>query len=521
MEERNFENLDIKPQLKRALDDMGFVTATPIQAKTLEAILSGKDVIGQAQTGSGKTAAFAIPCIEKTNAQDDSLQSVILAPTRELAIQICEEFRKILKYTDDIKVLPVYGGQPIVKQISALRRGVQIVVGTPGRVIDHIKRHTLKMQNVKYVVLDEADEMLNMGFREDIEKILVKIPQEHQTLLFSATMPKPIVDITHKYQKDPLHIKADSGSKVSVPKIDQKYIELKEKTKDEAVCRLLEYHMPELAIVFCNMKKRVDSVVEMLLAKGYAADGLHGDMDQLQRDSVMKKFRSGTINILVATDIAARGIDVDNVELVINHDLPLEAEYYVHRIGRTGRAGKSGIAYSLVTGKEKERLKSITALTGQKIKVVPLPSFTDITDAKTKSLIGEVKEVIKDGRLDKYITAAEKLEKEGWDMKELAAALLKLNLYDPDIDEYEDDINKGEKIRTLYIDAGKKDGIRVKDIIGALAGESGIQGSVIGDVELHDTYTLVEIPKKYIKDVLKGMKGKKIKKKTVKVSVSK
>lgn len=514
-----FDGLEISPRLKRAIDDMGFTDMTPIQEKTIEAILSGRDVIGQAKTGSGKTVAFALPCVEKTDPFDDSLQAVILAPTRELAMQICGEIRKLLKYTDDIKVLPVYGGQPIIKQIAALKKGVQIVVGTPGRVLDHIKRHTLKMKNVSYVVLDEADEMLNMGFREDMEKILKKLPEEHQTLLFSATMPQPIIDITYKYQNDPLHIKAESGSKTAMPDIGQYYVEIKEKTKTEAVCRLMDYCTPDLAMVFCNTKKRVDAVTDALCARGYAADGLHGDMDQLQRDSVMKKFRSGNINILVATDVAARGIDVENVGLVINYDIPLEAEYYVHRIGRTGRAGKSGAAYSFSSGKDKERLKNIEAYTKKKIKLTALPSFADISNEKTNRLAAEIKKMTAEGGLEKYAETADALERSGISMRGIAAALLKMELYDPDTDMYED--GDGGDIRTLYIDAGRKDGIRIKDIIGALAGESGVQGSVIGDVDMHETYTLVDIPKKYVKDILKGMKGKKIKKKSVKVSVSK
>ncbi len=513
-----FDELPISEKLKRAARDMGFEEATPIQAKTIEAILSGRDLIGQAKTGSGKTAAFALPCIEKIDTDDDSLQAVILAPTRELAVQICGEIRKLLKYTDDIKVLAVYGGQPITEQIRALKKGVNIVVGTPGRVIDHIKRHTLKPGNVSYVVLDEADEMLNMGFREDIEKILKKIPEERQTLLFSATMPKAIKEIVHKYQKDPIHIKAEDEN-AAMPDIKQNYIEMKEKTKPEALCRILEYYEPHLAIVFCNTKKRVDDVAEKLKARGFAAEGLHGDMEQPKRDKVMKKFRTGRVNVLAATDVAARGIDVENVELVINYDLPQEPEFYVHRVGRTGRAGKSGIAVSFVAGKEKERLKSIVGLTKKKIKPMPLPSGEDIFNGKIKRLIQNAQNETKQN-IEKYVEIVEKLGRESIDPVLLAAGLIKLNMGQSGIEDAVD-IDEGPELRTVYIDAGSRDGVRIKDIVGALAGECGIQGSVIGDISVEGDYTLAEIPKKYVRDVLKGMKGKKIKKKSVTVSLVK
>ncbi len=515
-----FEELDILSSLKRAVADMGLEEMTPIQAKTIDTILSGRDVSGQAKTGSGKTLAFALPCIENINPDDGSLQAVILAPTRELALQICGVMRKLLKYTDDIKVLPIYGGQPIMKQISALRKGIQIVVGTPGRILDHIKRHTLKMQNVHYVVLDEADEMLNMGFREDIEKILAKIPKEHRMLLFSATMPRPIMDIVHKYQNDPIHIKAESESRAALPDIKQYYVEIKERTKNEAVCRLIDFYEPKLAMVFCNTKRRVDALTEFLGTRGYKTGGIHGDMDQSQRDNVMRMFRNGSINILVATDIAARGLDIENVEVVINYDIPTETEFYIHRIGRTGRAGKSGIAYSFVSGKEKEKIKEISAYIKKNIALTALPSFTDISNEKANRLLKEASAFIKAGGMDRYIKIAEDFENKGGNVKLLAAALLKMRLYDPDIDEF-DTGKSGDKIGVIHIDAGSGNGIRIRDVIGAIAGECGISGNDIGSVEVHDSYTLVEVPKKYVVNVLKGMKNKKIRKISVKVSVCK
>ena len=513
-----FDELPVSAQLKRAAADMGFTEAMSIQAKTIEAILEGRDVIGQAKTGSGKTAAFALPCIEKINTNRDELQAVILAPTRELAMQICGEIRRLLKYTDNIKVLAVYGGQPITEQIRALKKGVNIIVGTPGRVIDHIKRHTLKMGNVSYVVLDEADEMLNMGFREDIEKILKKIPEERQTLLFSATMPKAILDIADKYLNDPVHIRAEEEP-AALPDIKQNYIEMKEKTKPEALCRMLEYYGSELSMVFCNTKKRVDNVHEALKARGFSAEALHGDMEQPKRDKVMKKFRIRRVNILVATDVAARGIDVEDVGLVINYDLPQEPEFYVHRIGRTGRAGKSGIAVSFAAGKEKERLKSITALTKKKIKPMPLPSYEDIFNEKIKRLIQNAQNETRQG-IEKYLNVVEDIGNNTMTPSLLAAGLIKMMVKNADTDDV-GDIDEGPDIRTVYINAGSRDGVRIKDVVGALAGECGIQGSVIGDISVEGDHTLAEIPQKYVRDVLKGMKGKKIKKKSVTVSLVK
>ena len=515
MENIRFEDLAVSPQLKRAAADMGFEFATPIQAKTIDAILDGKDVIGQAKTGSGKMAAFALPCIERIDPDDDSLQAVILSPTRELAMQICTEIRKLLKYTDNIKTAAVYGGQPIIEQIKVLRKGVQIVVGTPGRVIDHIKRHTLKMQNVGYVVLDEADEMLNMGFREDMEKILKKIPGDRQTLLFSATMPKAIKDIAQSYLNDPVHIKAEE-EKTAMPDIAQFYTEIKEKTKPEALCRMLEYYSPALAMVFCNTKKRVEEVTDMLKSRGFSAAGLHGDMDQPKRDKVMKKFRTGRANILVATDVAARGLDIENVELVLNYDVPLEEEYYVHRVGRTGRAGRTGTAVSLVAGKEVNRMRAIAGYTKKKIKLMPLPSYSDIADNRIKKTVEAAKEM-SHTELGKYLETVEKLAQNEMSPVLLAAALLKMAAGTDGEDT--EILSGGPEVRVIYIDAGSRDGIRIKDVLGAIAGECGIQGSVIGDIEVLEDHTLVEIPRKYVRDVLKGMKGKKIKKKSARMSL--
>ena len=364
--------MNISNEICRAVLDMGFEEATPIQSQAIPVILEGKDIIGQSQTGTGKTAAFGIPLLERINPEDRRLQALILCPTRELAIQVSEEFRKLLKYKDNIRVLPIYGGQPIDRQIAALRKGTQVVIGTPGRVMDHMRRRTIKAETVQMMVLDEADEMLDMGFREDIETILVKIPEEHQTLLFSATLSPEILDITKRFQKNPEFIKI-VRKELTVPNIEQYYFDVKEKTKLDALCRIIDVYDPKLAMVFCNTKKRVDDLVEMLQGRGYFAEGLHGDLKQAQRDKVMQKFRNGTIEILVATDVAARGIDVDDIDVVFNYDVPQDEEYYVHRIGRTARANNDGVALTFVNEKEQTNFKNIENFLEKEIYKIPVP----------------------------------------------------------------------------------------------------------------------------------------------------
>ena len=350
METVRFDELDLNPKILRAIREMGFEEATPIQSKAIPVGLEGVDLIGQAQTGTGKTAAFGIPLLMKVDSHNKRTQSIVLCPTRELAIQVAEEVRTLAKYMSGVKVLPVYGGQDITKQIRSLKGGAQIIIGTPGRVMDHLRRRTIKCDEVNTIVLDEADEMLNMGFREDIETVLEYIPEERQTMLFSATMPKPILEITKKYQSDAVTIKV-TKKELTVPNIEQYYYDVKRKDKVEVLSRLLDVYAPKLSLVFCNTKRMVDELTSALQGRGYFAEGLHGDMKQSQRDRVMNRFRNGKTEILVATDVAARGIDVDDVEAVFNYDLPQDDEYYVHRIGRTGRAGRTGRSFTFVDRK--------------------------------------------------------------------------------------------------------------------------------------------------------------------------
>ena len=531
MEHLRFEDMNLSKEICQAVLDMGFEEATPIQSQAISIIMDGKDVIGQSQTGTGKTAAFGIPCLERIDPNDRRLQAMILCPTRELAIQVSEEFRKLLKYKDNIRVLPIYGGQPIDRQILALKKGAQVVIGTPGRVMDHMRRRTIKPETVQMMILDEADEMLDMGFREDIETILVKIPEDHQTLLFSATMSPEILDITNRFQRDPEFIKI-VRKELTVPSIEQYYFDVKEKTKLDALTRMIDVYDPKLSMVFCNTKKRVDDLVELLQGRGYFAEGLHGDLKQPQRDKVMQKFRNGTIEILVATDVAARGIDVDDIDIVFNYDIPQDEEYYVHRIGRTGRAGKTGKAFTFCVGKEIYKLRDIMRYTKTKITQQKLPTLSDIEEMKTNIFLEKIKGIIDEGHLTKYIHLVDRLMDEDYTSIDIAAALLKNHLADLHADDIDamDDINfdgtefyggEGERMVRLFINAGKKNKIRTKDIVGAIANEAGVPGKTLGAIDLYDDYTFVDVPSEFVRDILHGMKNAKIKGKKVHIEIAK
>jgi ATP-dependent RNA helicase DeaD len=420
-----FKELNLSKEIEKAIEDMGFEETTTIQAQSIPYMLEGRDVIGQAPTGTGKTAAFGITALERIDPKSKGLQAVILCPTRELAIQVAGELKKISKYKTGIEILPIYGGQPIDRQIKALKKGVQIITGTPGRVMDHLNRRTLKMEGVKIIILDEADEMLDMGFRENIETIMKKIPEQRQTIFFSATMPKAILDLTKKYQNNPQFIKL-VHKEVTVPNVEQFYLEVKQQAKTEALARLIDYYDLKLSLVFCNTKKRVDELVEDLKIRGYLADGLHGDMQQKQRDVVMSKFRRRDIEVLVATDVAARGIDVGDLEAVFNYDIPTDDEYYVHRIGRTARAGKAGLAFTFVIGKEVYRIKEIQKFTKTKIIAKRIPSVSDVEEVRTNLILENVKDVIDAGHLGEYNNLVEKLIQEEYTSLDVAAALLKI-----------------------------------------------------------------------------------------------
>ncbi len=427
MENSEFKDLKLSKEIQKAITDMGFEEATPIQSYSIPYMLEGKDVIGQAQTGTGKTAAFGIAALERVDPQNRGVQAVILCPTRELAIQVSEELKKLSKYKRGIDILPVYGGQPIDRQIRALKKGVQIIIGTPGRVMDHMERRTLRLDGVKMIVLDEADEMLDMGFREDIETIMKKIPKERQTILFSATMSRAILDLTKKYQTKPQMIKLEH-KEMTVPEVEQFYYEVKSQAKPEVLSRLIDINDIKLSLVFCNTKRRVDELVDTLKSRGYLVDGLHGDLQQRQRDIVMSKFRKKEIEILVATDVAARGIDVGDIEAVFNYDIPADDENYVHRIGRTARAGRTGRAISFVTGKEVYRIRQIQQFTKSRIMAQKVPSVSDIEEIKTNLILEKVKGIVDAGHLGEYNNLVEKLIQEDYTSLDVAAALLKMQM---------------------------------------------------------------------------------------------
>ena len=510
-----FEEMCLDTRIMRAIAEMGFEQPSPIQAQSIPIAVEGKDMIGQARTGTGKTASFGIPMLQRINPKDKNLQAIVLCPTRELAIQSANEIRKLAKFLHGIKVLPIYGGQEISKQIRSLKGGVQIVIGTPGRVMDHLRRHTLKPQTVDIVVLDEADEMLKMGFREDIETILGQLPEERQTMLFSATMPKPILEIAKRYLHEPEIVKVIQ-KELTVPKIEQYYYEVNPRKKNEVLSRLLDMYDPSLSLVFCNTKRKVDELVADLKGRGYFAEGLHGDMKQSQRDRVMNGFRNGRTDILVATDVAARGIDVDDVEAVFNYDVPQDDEYYVHRIGRTGRAGREGRAFTLVVGKEIYKLKDIQRYCKTKIRRQPIPSVNDVAAIKVEKLLEQAGELIATDGLGRMMDLLEEyLDGSDYSATEMAAALLAMQLGETSTqtlpkEEFGDTGAEPGMVR-MFMNIGKKDRVRIGDILGAVAGESGMEGALVGTIDMYDNFSFVEVPQEYAAAVLEAMNHSKIK----------
>jgi ATP-dependent RNA helicase DeaD len=420
---KTFNEFGLEAKVLRAITEMGFEESTPIQEKAIPIALEGRDLIGQAQTGTGKTAAFAIPLIQSIDPAEEKVAALIMCPTRELAIQVAEEIGKLAKFKG-INTLPIYGGQDIGRQIRALKKKPQVVIGTPGRLQDHINRKTLKLDDVRFVVLDEADEMLDMGFLEDIQAILSSVPEERQTMLFSATMPTNIQRLAQQFLKNPEHVSV-VPKQISAPLIEQSYIEVNERSKFDALCRLLDMESPDLAIIFGRTKRRVDELAEALQKRGYSADGLHGDLSQNMRDSVMRKFRDGSIDVLVATDVAARGLDVSGVTHVINFDLPQDPESYVHRIGRTGRAGKEGTAWTFVTPREIDHLHFIEKVTRHKIPKRNVPTIAEAVEGKQKIVAERILEIVQNEDFKEFKgTAIQMLEQ--FDSVHLIAAAMKL-----------------------------------------------------------------------------------------------
>ncbi|WP_248924888.1 DEAD/DEAH box helicase [Paenibacillus hamazuiensis] len=440
---KTFSEFGLEPKVLRAITEMGFEESTPIQEKAIPIAMEGRDLIGQAQTGTGKTAAFGIPLVNRIDVKEERIVALIMCPTRELAIQVAEEIEKLGRFKG-IRSLAIYGGQDIVKQIRALRKKPQIIIGTPGRLLDHINRKTIKLDDVKNVILDEADEMLDMGFLEDIQSILKLCPTDRQTMLFSATMPANIRKLADQFLSNPEHVSV-IPKQISAPLIDQAYIEVHERQKFETLCRLLDMESPDLAIIFGRTKRRVDELAEALQKRGYSAEGLHGDLSQNQRDNVMRKFRDGSIDVLVATDVAARGLDVSGVSHVINFDLPQDPESYVHRIGRTGRAGKEGTAWTFVSPREIDHLYFIEKITRHKIARKPMPSLAEAIEGKQKITAERVLDIVQKDEHNEYKGIAIQLL-EQYDSVHLLAAAFKL-LTGGDKKEVEVELTPEEPLR--------------------------------------------------------------------------
>ncbi len=510
----HFNELNLSQELIQAVDELGFTEMTEIQQQSIPLILEGKDVIGHSKTGTGKTAAFGIPAVESiTEADKKNVTVLILCPTRELAMQAHEEIRKFAKFKRIVKAVSVYGGASMERQIFELKRGANIVIGTPGRIMDHMRRKTLKLNNLRCVILDEADEMLDMGFREDIEAILSEVPEERQTVLFSATMPPAILAITEKYQNNPVHIKIKSSQK-TVELIEQFYFEVAMGRKTDALKLLLSAYSPSSSMVFCNTKKMVDELTEELVKSGFRASGIHGDMKQSQRTQVMNGFKNRSTEILVATDVAARGIDVSGVDAVFNYDLPQDNEYYIHRIGRTGRAGRTGTAYTLISGRRQfYELREIERYIKADIQERSLPKKSEIISLKKENIINEISGCGNVSR--EAYEILDRLASAGIDYREAAARIIsgKLNAEIESLPEFDmpRPLKKGRKGKTVKVDIniGRNKRIAPNFILGALVDATGMSGRDFGKIDIFDTHTTVEVPeteKDYILDSTNPMK---------------
>ncbi|MCI7766919.1 MAG: DEAD/DEAH box helicase [Oscillospiraceae bacterium] len=518
-----FTELELPEEILRAVSEMGFTEATEIQSKAIPVMLTGRDLVGKSNTGTGKTAAFGIPAIAAMDRSGKrGVEVLVLCPTRELAMQACDEIKKFAAYMPWVRPCAVYGGAAMDRQISELKRGANIVIGTPGRVMDHIGRKTLRLENLRTLILDEADEMLNMGFREDIETILQYVPEERQTVLFSATMPPPIMAITKQYQKDPAVIKVESKTR-TVESIEQKYFEVPMGRKTDALRMLLIAYEPRLSMVFCNTKKMVDELTDTLVSKGFKASGLHGDMKQESRTQVLSAFKSGAINVLIATDVAARGIDVDDVDAVFNYDLPQDNEYYIHRIGRTGRAGKSGAAYTIISGRKQfYELRDISKFIKADIERAELPTKDEIVKRKAEHVSEKIISCCESGKYDKYRSEISRLMRENdLTAEDIAAALLGMkiqkdikNIPEIAVTAPRDSSSSNRKGRgrtvKLEISAGRANRLAPNFILGALVDATGMPGKSFGKIDIFDRFTTVEVPEADKEHILDSMTGTKI-----------
>lgn len=521
MNNKKFEGMSLSKDVIRGIEAMGFEELSPIQKEAIPVVMAGKDIIGQAQTGTGKTAAFGIPMLEKVDTNSKRVQQIVLCPTRELSIQVAKEIGNLGRFKKGLYVLPIYGGQPISRQIKSLNRGVQIVVGTPGRVIDHIRRGTLKLDAVNLMVLDEADEMFDMGFRDDIKLVMDRLSKDRQTIFFSATMARDIINFAKRYQNSPEIIKV-AHKELTMPNIDQYYLSVNEHQKIDVLARLIDIDNPRLAIVFANTKRKVDNIKGSLQSRGYFVDSLHGDLNQNQRDRVMDKFRKGNIDILVATDVAARGIDVEEVDIVFNYDIPHDEEYYVHRIGRTARAGREGIAYSFVTNRDRNRIRTIERYAKTKIERKDIPTRADVAELKEEAALKELKTMLEKDNFKEYAEQLDSLIDAGHTPYQIAGSLLKIYMDRSNAKAADKSVadnltrqshkqsnqkarkprgNKGGKGR-IYINTGSKNGIAPRHILAAIIEASGISQDQVGSIDIFDKFTFVDIDQDVLDQVI-------------------
>ncbi len=506
--EEGFASLGLSPLTMAAIEQLGFEQPTPIQTQTIPLLLEGRDLVAQAQTGTGKTAAYGLPLVELVDADDMRVQALVLCPTRELAVQVSEAvytFGRLHR----IRVLPIYGGQPIDRQIRVLSAGTHIVAGTPGRLLDHIRRETLDLTHVRTVILDEADEMLAMGFIEDIETILGKLPPERQTALFSATMPAPIARLSKRYLRDPSRVTIATETR-TVPLIRQSFYQVWPAQKMDALFRVLDMETPGPTIIFCSTKRATDEVAEHLRGRGCLAEGLHGDLNQRDRDRVLRRFKEGRVELLVATDVAARGLDIETVTHVINYDIPTDVESYTHRIGRTGRAGREGDAITLVTPREIRQLKYIERSTRATIHAMHLPTDADLALRRQEILKQSVVDMIEGGELESYLGAVADLAKT-YDASQVAAAALKLlsSQNSGDGAATPPEASAGARpeggMARLMLTLGRREGLRPSDLVGAIANETGLAGREIGAIDILDHESFVEVPEARADEVAQAL----------------
>ena len=569
MQKKLFTELGLSPELLKAVAKMGFEEATPIQSETIPPLLAGRDVVGQSQTGSGKTAAFALPAIEKIDANLHAPQAIILCPTRELAVQVAEEVAKLASFKRGVRELPIYGGQSYERQFRGLKAGAQIIIGTPGRVMDHLQRGTLRLDKVKMIILDEADRMLDMGFIDDIKTVLSHAPAERQTVLFSATLPRPIVELIKSFTRDPVNIRIESQA-LTVPAIEQVYYEVDRRSKREVLCRLIDIQDIKYGIIFCATKMMVDELTEHLMARGYLADKLHGDIAQAARERVMAKFRKRAFEFLVATDVAARGLDVDDIEVVFNYDLPHDGEDYVHRIGRTGRAGKTGRAITFVAGQEIYKLQNIIRFTKGRIKRERVPSADQVEEKRANDFFESLRETLEKGEYTRHDALIDRLLEQGHSPTDIASALIHLSesklqsvpgksapqppmredavsnfreareaapraypKYEPlskrphprereeepgnirerprAHDARPDTVSHEAGMTRLAMNAGRDHNIGPGDVVGVILGTTGIPKTGIGAIHLLPKMTLVDVAEEHTALVLKKLNGIKFK----------